>query len=64
MNPKPAPDIFLEAARRIGCDPSKCRGYEDGDIGLESLRAAGMESIDVRLMEKYPRVVLSEDFVS
>lgn len=27
---KPAPDIFIEAARRIGVDPSECRAYEDG----------------------------------
>lgn len=33
QNPKPAPDIFLEAARRINCNPKKCRGFEDGDAG-------------------------------
>src|SRR6185369_10581972 len=26
---KPAPDIFLEAARRLGVDPKLCRAYED-----------------------------------
>lgn len=45
---KPAPDIFLEAARRIGIDPLKCRAYEDTVLGLEAIRAAGMEAVDVR----------------
>jgi len=45
---KPAPDIFLEAARRIGVPPQRCRAYEDTDLGLEAIRAAGMEAIDVR----------------
>jgi beta-phosphoglucomutase family hydrolase len=47
-NQKPAPDIFLEAARRVGVDPKCCRGYEDTDLGLEAIRAAGMEAVDVR----------------
>jgi len=45
---KPAPDIFLEAARRIGVPPAKCRAYEDTDLGLEAIRGAGMEAVDVR----------------
>jgi beta-phosphoglucomutase-like phosphatase (HAD superfamily) len=45
---KPNPDIFLEAARRLGVDAAKCRVYEDTDPGLEAARRAGMESIDVR----------------
>lgn len=45
---KPEPDVFLEAARRIGVDPQKCRVYEDADPGIEAARRAGMECIDVR----------------
>lgn len=45
---KPAPDIFLEAARRIGVAPELCRAYEDTDLGLSAIRAAGMEAVDVR----------------
>ena len=45
---KPAPDIFLEAARRIGVDPKHCRGYEDTDLGMQAIRAAGMDAVDVR----------------
>jgi beta-phosphoglucomutase family hydrolase len=45
---KPAPDIFLEAARRIGIEPKFCRAYEDSDLGLRAIHAAGMEAVDVR----------------
>lgn len=52
---KPAPDIFLEAARRIGVAPKFCRAYEDTEIGLEAIRSAGMEAVDVRtLLEAIP----------
>ena len=50
VNQKPAPDIFLEAARRIGVPPEQCRGYEDTDLGMRAIRSAGMEAIDVRDM--------------
>jgi beta-phosphoglucomutase family hydrolase len=45
---KPAPDIFLEAARRLNVPPELCRAYEDTDLGLEAIRAAGMQAVDVR----------------
>jgi len=45
---KPAPDIFLEAARRIGVPSKHCRAYEDTDLGLQAIKAAGMEAVDVR----------------
>ena len=47
-NQKPAPDIFLEAAKRIGVEPKFCRAYEDTDLGLQAIRAAGMDAVDVR----------------
>ena len=50
VNQKPAPDIFLEAARQIGVTPQFCRGYEDTDLGLQAIRAAGMDAVDVRLL--------------
>jgi beta-phosphoglucomutase family hydrolase len=46
---KPAPDVFLEAARQIGVVPGDCLGFEDTDLGIESIRAAGMEAVDVRV---------------
>lgn len=47
-NQKPAPDIYLEAARRIGVPPRFCRAYEDTELGMTAIRAAGMEAVDVR----------------
>ncbi len=49
---KPAPDIFLEAARRIGVAPKSCRAYEDTDLGLQAIRAAGMDAVDVRRLRR------------
>lgn len=45
---KPFPDVFLEAAQRLGVAPEHCIVYEDADLGLEAARAAGMHWIDVR----------------
>lgn len=45
---KPEPDVFLEAARRLGVEAVKCVVFEDTDIGLEAARRAGMLGIDVR----------------
>jgi HAD superfamily hydrolase (TIGR01509 family) len=42
---KPAPDIFLEAARRLGRQPSECVVLEDSIPGYEAARAAGMSVI-------------------
>src|SRR5690349_6058717 len=47
---KPAPDIFLEAARRLGVAPQHCRAYEDTELGMQAIRAAGMEAVDVRTL--------------
>jgi len=45
---KPAPDLFLLAAERMGVAPCECIVYEDSDTGLEAARRAGMV-IDNRL---------------
>jgi len=44
---KPAPDIYLEAARRLGVSPMKCLALEDAPAGIESARAAGMMVVEV-----------------
>lgn len=46
---KPAPDSYLLAAHRLGVDPARCLAFEDSDQGLAAAKAAGMETIDVRL---------------
>jgi beta-phosphoglucomutase family hydrolase len=45
---KPAPDVFLEAARQIGVDPRLCMAFEDANLGIQSATAAGMTVVDVR----------------
>jgi HAD superfamily hydrolase (TIGR01509 family) len=47
---KPEPDVFLEAARRLGAPPAVCTVYEDTDLGIEAARRAGMRFVDVRVM--------------
>jgi beta-phosphoglucomutase-like phosphatase (HAD superfamily) len=39
---KPAPDVYLEAARRLGVVPTRCAAVEDSASGIRSARAAGM----------------------
>ncbi|MFF3190290.1 HAD family hydrolase [Streptomyces misionensis] len=41
---KPAPDLFLHAARRMGVDPSRCVVVEDSRFGVQAAAAAGMRS--------------------
>jgi len=44
-NGKPSPDPYLEAARRLGVDPTGCLVFEDTEIGRQSAHAAGMECV-------------------
>jgi len=53
-HPKPAPDTFLKAAALIGVAPEECRAYEDTDLGMQAIGAAGMEAVDVRELLKQP----------
>ncbi|MFT3957293.1 MAG: HAD family phosphatase [Piscinibacter sp.] len=42
---KPHPDIFLEAARRLGLEPARCIVFEDAPLGVEGARRAGMGAV-------------------
>lgn len=53
---KPEPDVFLEAARRLGVPPARCRVYEDSDLGIEAARRAGMPWVDVRTLHRPRRI--------
>ncbi len=44
---KPEPDIFLEAARRLGVPPSECIVFEDAPFGIEGARRAGMRAVAI-----------------
>jgi HAD superfamily hydrolase (TIGR01509 family) len=45
---KPAPDMFLLAAERMGVSAADCVVFEDSPLGIEAARRAGMASILVR----------------
>ena len=44
---KPAPDVYLEAARLLGAQPARCIAIEDSTSGLRSAAAAGMGVVAV-----------------
>ena len=44
---KPAPDIFIEAARLINIPAEHCVGIEDAEAGIESIRRAGVRAIGI-----------------
>jgi len=56
---KPAPDIFLAAAEKLGLAVSECVGFEDSIAGLQSLHAAGMRSVFIKDLVEPPEEVLS-----
>jgi HAD superfamily hydrolase (TIGR01509 family) len=44
---KPAPDVYLEAARRLGVEPTRCVAVEDSASGIRSAHAAGMHDVAI-----------------
>jgi len=44
---KPAPDVYLEAARRLGAEPTRCGAVEDSENGIHAAKAAGMRTIAI-----------------
>jgi HAD superfamily hydrolase (TIGR01509 family) len=44
---KPAPDVYLETARRLGVAPERCAAIEDSHAGIRSARAAGMRVLAI-----------------
>ena len=54
---KPAPEIYLAAARLLGIDPADCLAVEDTPAGIEAAKAAGMRVMAVE-RGRYPRAEL------
>jgi HAD superfamily hydrolase (TIGR01509 family) len=44
---KPAPDVYLEAGRRLGLPPERCAAIEDSENGIRSAKAAGMRVLAI-----------------
>jgi HAD superfamily hydrolase (TIGR01509 family) len=57
---KPAPDIFLEAARRLGVNPAMCLVLEDSVPGVQAAKAAGMACIALPAPESNSVTAISE----
>lgn len=48
---KPAPDMFLLAAQRLGVEPARCLVFEDGHLGIKAAHAAGMACVFVSTVD-------------
>ena len=59
VNGKPAPDIYLLAAERLGKAPSGCVGFEDSPAGLKALAAAGIASVFIKDIIEPPKEILA-----
>jgi HAD superfamily hydrolase (TIGR01509 family) len=57
---KPAPDVYLEAARRLGVEPGACAAIEDSHNGIRSSKAAGMACIAIP-NERFPPAGAEEE---
>jgi HAD superfamily hydrolase (TIGR01509 family) len=58
---KPAPDIYLEAARKVGSKPEQCIGFEDAENGVKSINAAGMYPVGVHNQFAKQRLGVTQD---
>lgn len=47
FGPKPAPDVYLEAARRLRVDPARSIAIEDSGPGIAAAKAAGMKVVAI-----------------
>jgi beta-phosphoglucomutase-like phosphatase (HAD superfamily) len=44
---KPAPDVYVETARRLGVDPARCAAIEDSENGIRSAKAAALRVLAI-----------------
>ena len=65
INGKPAPDIYLEAAKRLGVHPSECLVFEDALTGAQSGKSAGCHVVAVpdHRMEKELFLSVSDEVI-
>jgi len=58
---KPAPDIYLEAAQKVGTKPEECIAFEDAKNGVESINAAQMFSVGVHNQFSKQQLGITQD---
>jgi HAD superfamily hydrolase (TIGR01509 family) len=56
---KPAPDIFLRAAKLLNVSPALCVGFEDSSAGLQALASAGISSVFIKDVVEPPKKILA-----
>lgn len=56
-NPKPHPETFLKCAERMGIEPVVCEVFEDGDLGIQAAKSAGMMAT---LVTDYYKVTIGQ----
>ncbi|MEW2547517.1 HAD family hydrolase [Streptomyces sp. NPDC047002] len=61
---KPAPDLFLYAARRMGVEPARCAVVEDSPLGVAAARAAGMDVYGFTAMTPEERLAGADGWFS
>lgn len=60
---KPAPDLFLEAARKLGIEPNECIVFEDAPSGIEAAQAAGMKVVAVARDNEHAKTLIGANLV-
>jgi beta-phosphoglucomutase family hydrolase len=58
-HPKPHPEVFLKCAGQMGVEPRFCHVFEDGPLGIQAAKNAGMMAT---LVTPYYKVTIGEDF--
>ena len=61
---KPAPDLFLDAAERLGVEPSRCVVFEDAESGVDAALAAGMVAVGIGPAERVGHATVRFDTVA
>jgi beta-phosphoglucomutase-like phosphatase (HAD superfamily) len=56
---KPAPDVYIEAAKRLGLTPADCVALDDSDLGVRAAIAAGM-----MIVIQVPDMVASRELIA
>lgn len=57
---KPAPDVFLKGAEKIGRDPGRCVVFEDAFVGLEAGRAGGMKTVGIASTNPIEKLTMAD----
>jgi beta-phosphoglucomutase len=57
---KPHPEVFLNAARKLGVEPARCVVFEDAIAGVQAAKAGGMKAVGVAFVGHHPAEKLRE----